>query len=420
VQKLKRLPWYKLARLFEGGSKVEQDDWSSLVVERQMAAPRLDDQQFREWMTDRPIFVSSVMDEEMNPTREAIRKWLHHWDAEPVMWEELAPQDRDSEAAYLDGVERSRLFLLFLGQAYGTTDNTGYSPTHKESNRGRDLHITRLLFQPEGIKSNSRYGPFNEWISALYSDISGARYKSPEDAAAQVERVIRQLASEDETVWMKIGNVVFPGTFKRRNAGGRLTFSISARLRNQNVIRALGDIARGRSQIRNVRLIAGLSSYPIQVTNMESEASHNSQEDVQIVCEANPHDRGGWTVLGNVNISDGSRMLTAVDQVQIWAQQAVFSDEIERSDRRFEMIFAAQHGPSLKTVLRTQNASGWLAQGLTRLYIIENLSTRFMGNLEILEVSTSTSHGLRVNATYIPDDYSRTTANFSGTVTLDR
>ena len=85
--------------------------WERLRLERRTSPPRLSDELFGAWMSDRPIFVGSRMDAEMSPARGAVREDLEQMHARPVMWETFTPQDRGPEDAYLEGVDRSDIAL---------------------------------------------------------------------------------------------------------------------------------------------------------------------------------------------------------------------------------------------------------------------------------------------------------------------
>src|SRR5688500_11387426 len=115
--------------------------WDSLLLDSVVTAPPVDDGRFRQWVSGQRIFVSSVMDAEMTPYREAVRKYLDSFGiGVPVMWETISPADSRPAQAFLDGVDRSTQFLLMLGKRYGVADDTGYSPTHKEADRARKRH----------------------------------------------------------------------------------------------------------------------------------------------------------------------------------------------------------------------------------------------------------------------------------------
>lgn len=224
---------------------MDRMQWQDLFIERRVAPPPLDDNRFGAWMAGRPIFISSVMDEEMSPARAAVRGLIRNWGGEPVMWEELAPRDQHSERAYLEGVERSHIFVLLLGTAYGISDETGFSPTHKEANRAAGLHITRLLFQPRDLQPSQRDGRLNAWVSSLYHKVSGGRYEDTSELVEQLRRRLREIASAQESPWIKLGPIVFPGRAQRRSSSGTTEFIVTARVRDSTVRRTLAELTGG-------------------------------------------------------------------------------------------------------------------------------------------------------------------------------
>lgn len=123
----------------------EERVWSDLIIEAVATPPAVDDVRFREWMSRQRIFVSSVMDDEMRPAREAVRRWSAAWGAAPEMCEELAPRDQHPKRAYLEGVDRSTLYVLLAGTSYGVQDESGFSPTHQEGERAKERGVPRLL-----------------------------------------------------------------------------------------------------------------------------------------------------------------------------------------------------------------------------------------------------------------------------------
>src|SRR5207248_2661188 len=116
-------------------SRGAESSWNSLIVENAAHPAPLSEERFRDWMAGRNIFVSSTMDAEMTPFREAVRAYIHSMGATPIMWEEITPRDEGPQQAYLGGVDRSGVFVLLFGSRYGVTDASGYSPTHQEGNR---------------------------------------------------------------------------------------------------------------------------------------------------------------------------------------------------------------------------------------------------------------------------------------------
>jgi hypothetical protein len=103
------------------------------------------------------------MDAEMAAAREAVRGLLERWGAVPVMWEAITPRDQQPQAAFLEGVDSSAVFVLLLGSRYGAADASGYSPTHKEANRASERHTPRLLFMQRDVSDQDRAGKLNDW-----------------------------------------------------------------------------------------------------------------------------------------------------------------------------------------------------------------------------------------------------------------
>ena len=119
--------------------------WDNLILDESAVPTPLDEGQFGDWMARHRFFVSSTMDDEMTPFRNAVRGWLIDMGSPPVMWEELTPRDERSDVTYLEGVDRSDRLILLLGTRYGVTDSTGYSPIHKEANHARSSGPSRVI-----------------------------------------------------------------------------------------------------------------------------------------------------------------------------------------------------------------------------------------------------------------------------------
>lgn len=54
------------------------------------------------------------------------------------MWEETTPRDQGPRDAYLEGADRSQIFLLPHGMRYGVSDESGFSPPHQETSRAAE------------------------------------------------------------------------------------------------------------------------------------------------------------------------------------------------------------------------------------------------------------------------------------------
>ena len=69
-------------------------------------------------------------------------------------------------------------------------------------------------------------------------------------------------------------------------------------------------------------------------------------------------------------------------------------------------------------MLGEANASGWLAEGLVRLYIVEEVKQRYGGNIEHLQVGLATAARIRVDGAFTLGASSRSAVNIQGVVPL--
>jgi hypothetical protein len=369
--------------------------WDSLVVDSAATPLPLSNDRFREWMGRQRLFVSSVMDAELNPYREALRGYLHREGAAPVMWEEIAPQDATAERAFLDGVESSTVFVLMLGNRYGVSDASGYSPTHKEANRAKDLNVTRLMFT---LPDRGRDGRLNDWLRSLHNEISALSVDSPQALVVKLGSTLRDIAARSERNWIKLGRLVFPGKVKTQasaNAGQR--FTVVARPASNAVRNALLSLGRPHGG-GLTRLTWPNRSYPVQMEQVSAESEFVGDEEVEVVCRT-PQNWYGESGIGGAGItfmSPGGRM-GPDDLAQAWVKKAMFGDAAGQPRTRDALGgFAELDAPTLPQVLQATKASGWLAEGLVRLYAVEEVARYQAGYFTRLEVGPATARGVRI------------------------
>ena len=306
--------------------------WDNLILDRSAVPIPIDDSQFRAWMAGHRIFVSSLMDGEMTPFRTALRSWIHEWDGHPVMWEEINPQDERPQTAFIDGVNQSDVFVLLLGTRYGIPDASGYSPTHQEANRAKARGIPRLLFDLEGPNSSDRDGKLNDWLRSMYVEVSTAKFTDANGLVCKLERRLRELASQQETTWLKLGPIVFPGRVRQVTSSGDTQFIISARATDPEVQRALSDLGTYRTDINPDRLTWGVRSFPVSVENVESNPDSASTSEFVITCRHRP-DRADSPMNYSVNGIDPS------EQAEVWSRRALFGeDEVAGPTSRLSMV----------------------------------------------------------------------------------
>jgi hypothetical protein len=103
------------------------------------------------------------------------------------------------------------------------------------------------------------------------------------------------------------------------------------------------------------------------------------------------------------HIGPSGKSFGPAEQAEAWAQSALFGKpEPNRGDRASmsaTWMLSPHVGPTLPEVLAAYHADGWLAEGLTRLFIVEHVSLRY-GHVEQLDVGPATSAAVRVRATF--------------------
>jgi hypothetical protein len=381
--------------------------WDNLVIERRASPPLIAPARFCDWMDQRRIFISSPIDDEMRPIRAAVAAYLRREGAIPVMWDEITAQERRPEDAYLEGIELSGIFILIVSPRYGVTDETGYSAIHKEANRAKELDLPRLLFESGAISRADRAGPVNEWIDSLHSELSVTRYTRAEELVVRLDRRLKEFASQQETYWIKLGALVFPGSVFQRSRQDGTEFLIKASLRDPSVrhtVSGLGNVSPfGRYRGgRDTRLTWGIATHPVRIVNLKARATSTSIDDVEISCTKTGDAAQSGVALRGGTFTAGGRTFGLADQVRDWADQALYGLALrtESGSRGLGLGMHAGVDQNLPMVLESVGAQGWLAEGLSRLYAVEESSARFGGSFQRLEVGPATATGLRLAGNY--------------------
>lgn len=396
---------------------MEQDDWLRLTIDRRSSPPGLTNEQFRAWMAGRRIFISSVMDDEMNLDRAAVRAWIESWGADPVMWETLVPRDERAVQAYLAGVDQSQIYVLLLGSRYGVGDTGGGSPTYRENIRAVELGLSRLVFKRSDVADRDRDPRLNDWLRSMYNELSIADYETAQQLTATLELRLREMASGQETPWIKVGSAVFPGKVQQFYGAGATRFSITAELADRSILEAIRPRDSWSQRSIADRLTFGDSTFPI--TDVEIEVTNQvlSRSEIQIQCRQDPQRRdAGRFGSGGMSFMDGTRRVGPAEQIAIWAGHALFGEEPPQRGSAGIFGMMAPTGPDLPSILARERARGWTAEGVTRIYIVEGLVKQFGGRFERLDVGPAVASGIPVAVVFQTNSFEETTGEFRGIV----
>lgn len=403
---------------------MSQSDWGNILVDTAAVPKPLSEERFAAWVSAQRIFISSAMDGELNPFRDAMRLYLEGFSPQtPMMWETISPQDIRPKTAFLNGVDQSSLFILILGTSYGAADGTGFSPTHQEANHAVERHLARLLFTLPA-SSSARDGKLNRWLRELYVEISGSSVETPEDLIRSADARLRDFAARSERQWLKLGNCLFPGKVtSQSDRHGRRTFVVTAQAYDHRVRQALIGINDPRSrQSSEIRLTWPNESYPVEIESVEQAQQFAGEADVIIRCRT----PNGWNGNTGGGISFGSVNGIGQEELcRLWVCKALFG-ELEGQDATsmgFDLVgmYSRPDGPTLPQVLTSSGAVGWQAEGVSQLYAIEEAARSRGARFSVLRAGPATANGIRLKGQMSIDQVGSTNQiNVDGVVPISR
>ena len=117
--------------------------------------------------------------------------------------------------------------------------------------------------------------------------------------------------------------------------------------------------------------------------------------------------------------------LSAAQMAELWASRAILGQEYtEPGSRGINMngTFSEPETETLPEILQMYSASGWLAEGLVKLYAVEEVSRRYEGHFSQLEIGPATATHVRVKGKFrfgSAMDARAEQVNVDGSVPLD-
>jgi hypothetical protein len=179
---------------------------SALLIDRASAARKVSGDELAQWAAEQSAFISSVMSE-LAEHRRAVADVLEDAGARPVWFEEFGGRDDDPEDAYRSEVARSDIYLGLIGERYGKKLKTGFSATHEEYEEAiaGGKHISLWVMDP----APDRDGNANRFLDDLRLFHTYGRFSGPSDLAQRVRDRLAEMAADDLSPWVKLGDTVF-------------------------------------------------------------------------------------------------------------------------------------------------------------------------------------------------------------------
>jgi len=180
-----------------------------LTVDVAAAAPRLPDVEFAAWADSQTVFLSSVMGE-LAVERQQVAHALEAAGFRVRWFEQFGGRDDGAQHAYLTEVRAATLYLGMLGDEYGALlaegSYAGFSPTHAEYLEAREAgkRITFWAREPDA----GREGHARKFLDEVRTFHVTGGFTHADDLTAGLLRRLREVAVEDLSPWVKLGDTV--------------------------------------------------------------------------------------------------------------------------------------------------------------------------------------------------------------------
>lgn len=216
-----------------------------LLFDRQSSNATPDTLALQSWGAAQRVFVSSLISS-MPEERAAAREAIQAVGALPVMFEhELGAQDVTAEAAYLDGVRQSGIYVGVFGPRYGVRTPTGRSATHDELKEAERLGLRLCLFTV-GYGTPTMDGDQRDLVDGLRNLYTTSAFSDASDLKEKLHRRLSDLAAEELLPWVRIGRVLIRAS-KITEATG--TYGITAIVYDRTILAELKRMGEDRSQV---------------------------------------------------------------------------------------------------------------------------------------------------------------------------
>ena len=334
-----------------------------LTIDLAAAARRLSDEEFFAWAQSQTVFLSSVMGE-FKLERRAVATTLEGLGLTVRWFEEFGGRDDGAADAYLGEVRTATIYLGLLGDSYGTMltsgEYKGYSATHAEylEARARGKRISFWERRP----ADHREGHARRFLDEIWVFQVTGRFETAADLVAGVERRLREMAAEDLTPWVKVGDVIIRAAEVRMSGD---TLTSRARVYDPGVLRALTELA-GMGQGwggSDVRVTAGNRSGIGRVETVEEASTSGAFSEVELKARVRWVDRGDSGAVATAGYSPEELTEVAV-------RVGLFGEPMP--DRLHQMSFLVAAEDPLAE-LQTMHVPEGSVQSLSGLLVVESL-----------------------------------------------
>lgn len=332
----------------------------ALVIDLAAPARRLSDEEFAVWAQGQTVFLSSVMGELVDE-RAAVAGALEPPGFNVRWFEEFGGRDDSASEAYLTEVRSSTIYLGLLGDQYGgmlaTGPYAGYSATHAEYLEAR-ANGKRISFW-ERKSADQREGGARRFSNDIRLFHVTGSFAGPPDLPAKIDARLHEIAADDLSPWVKLGDVIVRAR-RVRASGGQLT--VEARVHDRGVRRALDGLAGGRTWGRGpeMQVTAAERSGRGRVDDLIVETSSGAYDDVAVTLTVD------WSGGGEMAVQTGG--YSAEDLTEIAVKVGLLGEPMPAALKQMSFLVKADDP---FTELQELSVPEDSVQALARLLVVE-------------------------------------------------
>lgn len=292
-----------------------------LTIDNAAAAARPTDEDFRAWVADQRVFISSVM-ADLGEERRAVADAVRRAGTCPVWFEDFGGRDDDAESAYLAEVAASSIYVGILGRTYGRLLPTRRSATHTEYREAERLGLRISVWTDASEDFQGDQLAFVDEVRLFHTT---GRYNGAADLAAAVTARLRDIAAEDLSPWVKLGDVVFRA-HQVADDGRHITLTGS--VRSPAAVAKLEQLRPGTwAGKRQARMTYRGRSHAVRVQSVVTQITASRATGMEIVLEhASDLEPNGMSM----SFSISGRTYSADEVTEIHLKKVLFAEPAPR------------------------------------------------------------------------------------------
>jgi hypothetical protein len=333
-----------------------------LTIDLTAANRRVSDEDFHDWAQGQTLFLSSVMGE-LAAERGTVAEALVDAGFTVRWFEDFGGRDDSADVAYLTEVAAADIYVGVLADDYGAMQASGYSATHEEflEARRRGKRVTFWAHQ----NGNGRQGHARRFLDDVrVFNVTGS-FGSGDDLTTKLLRRLREMAAEDLSPWVKVGDTVFRA---ETITDSGVELRIEALVRDAAVMTALRalqpDPQWGNSRVGDVPVTYGDRSGIGRVTAFSVQTCASATQQVSLTIEVR------W-VGGRDSMASGINGLSHEDVVEAGIRSSLLGEALPQQLRSFG--WGAAEVPDPLTQLQGVQLAEGSVGAVARLLLVEEL-----------------------------------------------